>query len=223
MVLALLSTVKAWSAPEVSTRITGGNLAFYSNENCTNWLNDDGISSLQPGTTIYFKVFADVNHTLKGVTADAFTIDVSIGTGAAESRGIRRIPINPTLSVTATATAGVYQFDLVDAKMTIVAELPARTPLASVKYLDINGTEQTATNVYPLDGTETEIGNQDETRWYVVTSETPAYPEGLYLYGDVNIILADGATMAFGTAQNRVSYAIYGDGKAVAFYTQSRG
>ena len=92
-----------------------------------------------------------------------------------------------------------------------------------VNYINENGEEQTAIGVTVLSDGSTTLG----AGWYVVSgtdTDTKITIEGtVTLSGDVNIILADGATMNIGTSINRISgNGIDGDG-TLTIYGQTKG
>ena len=92
-----------------------------------------------------------------------------------------------------------------------------------ITYIDENGEGQTANGVTVLSNGSTTLG----AGWYVVSgteTDTKITIKGtVTLVGDVNIILADGATMNIGTSINRISgNGIDGDG-TLTIYGQSGG
>ena len=64
----------------------------------------------------------------------------------------------------------------------------------NVKYIDANGNEQVANGVTVLDGSETTLGTDEATSWYVTKGDL-SYNCKLVLIGDVHLILADGTSM----------------------------
>ena len=103
-----------------------------------------------------------------------------------------------------------------------LAALTNTTLRLILPYLDENGTSQTCKNYYLLDGTETILGTPDKESWYAVQG-TINYSECIYLYGNVKIILADGATMTVGTTDSPIeNYGLYEHG-SLGIYAQSTG
>ena len=95
--------------------------------------------------------------------------------------------------------------------------------LDGITYIDENGEGQTANGVTVLSNGSTTLG----AGWYVVSgteTDTKITIKGtVTLVGDVNIILADGATMNVGTSSNRISgFGIDGDSN-LTIYGQSGG
>ena len=91
-----------------------------------------------------------------------------------------------------------------------------------VSYVDADGTTQTA-QAKALDGTETveENGGVNlAAGWYFVGTDI-AFGHSLNLYGDVNLILADGCTMSVTTTDNNKG--IYSYGRNLHIYGQSEG
>ena len=101
--------------------------------------------------------------------------------------------------------------------------------ITNVDYVDADGTlKNTATdgnddnkNIIVLTGKETQLGtNTSSKTWYVVNSANLNYSSTLYLYGDVRIILADGAKMSVTGTSGKP--AISG-GVGLTIYGQSAG
>ena len=109
------------------------------------------------------------------------------------------------------------------AAMTLAAVmLTATTAWAdteTISYIDANGQTQSVTATV-LDGTESNLGSNDATTWYVVNSDI-SHSGKIDCRGNVNIILVDGKTM---TTSNNGNYCIWGDnGSTLTIYGQSLG
>ena len=76
-------------------------------------------------------------------------------------------------------------------------------PPIEVTYLDENRDEQSAMAV-PLTGNEEYLGQYGKESWYFACG-TLNYTQTLTLYGDVHLILADGAVMSIGSEAEPVS------------------
>jgi hypothetical protein len=87
-----------------------------------------------------------------------------------------------------------------------------------VPYLDENGEQQFCVEYIALDGTETELGIEDEETWYVVNSDV-SYTN-LGINGDVHLILVDGKTMSAQCESNFGAIMGYAD---LTIYGQSQG
>ena len=121
-VLGLLLAMPALAVNVVVDKSAGGTLAFYRDETC-----QISVSDFLPGEDIYIKANADADHTVFGMTPDNFAITVTSGTGAADApRRRANIGINPTLSVTATNTPGVFALSIPKANLHISATFPER-------------------------------------------------------------------------------------------------
>ena len=95
----------------------------------------------------------------------------------------------------------------------------------SVPYIDENGERQLCLqgNYTLLEGTETSLGTAGQETWYVADG-TRNYSQTITLYGDVHLILKDGAVMNVGTEQQPISgeYGI-GENGSLHIYGQSAG
>ena len=92
---------------------------------------------------------------------------------------------------------GKATFPMPDADVSI-----SSVTIVSVAYLDENGDLQVAEDVNQLTGTETLLNSG----WYVVSTSI-SYSGTLRFSGDVHLILADGATMNFGTSDSYLGVA----------------
>ena len=88
----------------------------------------------------------------------------------------------------------------------------------STWYVDADGNTQT-TNATPLTGTENTLGTNNETTWYVVSSDI-SFDHQVKFYGDVRLILSDGKTM---TMTQTDAYKLCIDAYSLTIYGQSGG
>lgn len=112
----------------------------------------------------------------------------------------------------------IVTLDAATSSEAVLAAIPME-----VTYIDPTkpvGQQECTANAYILDGTETKLGSNGQTTWYVSnTPKSNAKPNGITftndvtLAGDVCIILADGSAM---TVQGSIS----GDGKSLYLYGQ---
>ena len=129
-----------------------------------------------------------------------------------------------------TASAGTINgstLTMPAADVTVSLALRSTHAAVPVSYVDAGGNTQTAQAI-ALDGTETDLGstetdlsNEEQKTWYFVGLPTVAFDHTLYLYGDVNLILADGCTMNV-TSSNDNGIGIEVDG-SLAIYGQTDG
>ena len=71
-----------------------------------------------------------------------------------------------------------------------------------ISYIDENGAEQTCIDYIVLTGEASTIGVDNETKWYVVSSDI-SFDHQITIFGDVRLILSDGKTMTVtATAEN---------------------
>ena len=205
-VLALLLSLPTWAIGVGSINdgtITGGHLYFYRDAKLTNLTRN-----YTGGEIVYIKATPDGIHTGIGVQ---FTVEKSLPSSAAQSRTLSDSGINMAEPVNVTAVEGrpgVYSFVMPEIYNVTVNATFADKPTTSAKYLDANGEEKTANNVYIIEGTEQKLGAIDKTTWWVVNSNVE-YTQILELLGDVHLILADGCKMNM-TVNNRFRYCISG-------------
>ena len=91
---------------------------------------------------------------------------------------------------TLSGTENPYTLTMPDQDVTVSPALRSTHVAVPVSYVDADGTKQTH-DAIALDGTENSLG----AGWYFVGLPTVAFDHTLHLYGDVNLILADGCTM----------------------------
>ena len=234
--LHLVLRLRGGNIEILKASIVGGSLDFYSNAECT---TTAVASDIKADNTIYIKATPDAIHTVTGMTANDFTITTSSGTGAAEApRRTSSIDMNPTVTVTATNTPGVFALTLPSANLTISTTFPKKAT-QKVNYIDAKGklhndangttpdTDDDCAEAYVLEGTETELGisgtdtnGQPYETWYVcttaVTENNPdglSYSNGLDINGDVHLILVDNSRMTVvGIYIRGVNFTIYGQG-----------
>ena len=116
---------------------------------------------------------------------------------------------------------GKCTFTMPDENVTVSATFGL--PTASVTYIDATGTERTANAaVLDTDGEAATLA----AGWYVVPADTTvSYRGTLTLGGDVNLILAKGATLNVGTSIHPIPSgdSIYGNSATLTVYGQSDG
>lgn len=204
------------------------------------------INSTLTDGIVYILAQPDFGYSGLGAT---ITAEKTIGSGEAQAR--RRTTGNdyPGISQTIAVTAvsghpGVYQFTMPTdgSNVTLSAKFKALTTNAeAISYRDEKGDTKTKAKgtVYVLDGMEFWLGKSEvnggntvsaidpdtgepyET-WYVCNADL-AYKDGLKLYGDVHLILADGKTM---TVNSQCDYDAIGgsnDNTHLTIYGQSSG
>jgi hypothetical protein len=86
-------------------------------------------------------------------------------------------------------------------------------------YVNAAGEQQLNVDAAAVTGSESSIGENNQTKWYVVTG-TVSFSETLGINGDVNLILADNAEMTI-TADDNGIYML--DNSSLTIYTQSHG
>ena len=185
----------------------GGELKFYHNSDCLENSDvqfDNGKSRYKLSSeeltdrTVYIKATPDLGYTIKDMT---ITYYESIGSDEAQAPSRRAPGVNQDIhTVTAVdGKIGVYCFQMPDNanNVTVTAEFKAKTNLTGVKFIDANGTEQatlSGTKVWVLDGAELFLGKSDQETWYVCNSDLD-YNHTLNIYGNLHLILGDGAEM----------------------------
>ena len=112
---------------------------------------------------------------------------------------LRRAAITLLLAVLTTATAWAQDTE-------------------PVSYIDADGNQQIVPATV-LTGSETELGSNGTTKWYVVNSDI-SYSGAINCYGNVNIILADGYTM---TVNNNDGIFGVGTNDILTIYGQTLG
>ena len=86
-------------------------------------------------------------------------------------------------------------------------------------YVNAAGEQQLNVDAAAVTGSESSIGENNQTKWYVVTG-TVSFSETLGINGDVNLILADNAEMTI-TADDNSIYML--ENSSLTIYTQSHG
>ena len=122
-----------------------------------------------------------------------------------------------------TASAGTISgstLTMPAADVTVSLALRSTGKLVEVSYVDAGGTAQKH-DAIALDGTESNLGTDDEETWYFVGLPTVAFDHTLELYDEVHLILADGCTMNV-TSSNDNGIGIEVDG-SLAIYGQTDG
>ena len=200
---------------------------------------DDATSDVI-GYRVYVRGDPDFGYTVKDMTVQAEVVS----TGAMQAR--RRASGDP---VTFEAgqfidvkkeSDGCYSFVMPKdplLSVSVTASFPEKDHLTQVPYIDEQGKTATtpaasgndpATKVYILDGTETSFGQEGETSWYIVQDEVNYTSSAPFpFYGDVHLILADGAAMNIETNDGGVIYltgsSIDYAGIGLTIYGQSTG
>ena len=88
-----------------------------------------------------------------------------------------------------------------------------------IAYIDVDGTTKACTNYTVLTGSEETL----DEGWYVADG-TISFDHGLEAFGDIHLILMDGAVMNIGTEEDPVSDdGIYADGHSISIHGQSTG
>lgn len=201
----------------------GGTLLFYSDAALEYpiELSETGQSEHLTSVTVYIKALTDAIHTLG---EDASFITVEKTQTASNIQAPRRtLDAGDYCEVTAVqGKAGVYQFTMPegeDINVSVTVTFPSKQT-ASVSYIKADGTQGTQT-AYELDGTETELGQDNEETWYVCMKDV-TFDHGLTLVGDVNIIIPDGKKLSVGTSDNGVSDICFTTGaNHLGFYGQA--
>ncbi|MCR5643815.1 MAG: hypothetical protein K6G32_10865 [Prevotella sp.] len=222
----------------------GGMLEFYNNANCTlEGDNDHEISYnefvpkswLNEARTVYIKALPDGIHSLaNGTEVLTITATPSVYAAARPRRTTQNIEVSAV-----EGKVGVYQFTMPEDRainVSITASFPTKaTNTAVLKYMTWFETnnilvdeEKAAGTVYILDGTETEIGVDGGDTWYLIpkglafTADRPTQ-DGNYLdcLGNVNIILADEASMNIGTETNPFNGNGFSGNGSISIYGQS--
>ena len=101
--------------------------------------------------------------------------------------------------------------------------VPSRAPAT---YIDADGVEQTAPLCITIDDTDPETYAFEDGGWYVVKSNVAFTNVALTVSGNVNLILADGATMTVTNATTSGQYRAgisVPDGKWLTIYGQREG
>ena len=121
---------------------------------------------------------------------------------------------------TLSGNANPYTLIMPDEDVTIGANYAA----TFVTYLDMDGNEQRCNDFITLTGTENSIGwTNGEEKWYVANGILN-YDHALNIFGDVHIILMDGAVMNLGTEDSNLSGSgIKANGHSISIYGQSTG
>jgi len=174
---------------------------------------------------VYIVAQPDFGYTGLGAT---ITAEKTTGSGNAQAR-LRAPGVGQTIAVTAVSGhPGVYQFTMPTdgSNVTLSAKFNTlSTNTADINYLDEKGASKTKNKgtVYVLDGTEYNLGVANGETWYVANGEL-SYGHTLSLYGDVHLILADGAKMNV-TTVNDYDAITYGSGTiatTLSIYAQSK-
>jgi predicted outer membrane repeat protein len=175
---------------------------------------------------VYIVAQPDFGYTGLGAT---ITAEKTTGSGNAQAR-LRAPGVGQTIAVTAVSGhPGVYQFTMPTdgSNVTLSAKFNTlSTNTAAINYLDEKGASKTKNKgtVYVLDGTEYNLGVANGETWYVANGEL-SYGHTLSLYGDVHLILADGAKMNVTTVNDydAITYGSVTIATTLSIYAQSKG
>jgi hypothetical protein len=227
--------------------VTGGTLTFYTDAACTDTkaitmtdgkssnLNSEDLTAVMDGDnvigyTVYIKAVPNYDYTLGAADNNGAVTFITAEQTTNIFQAPRRTQSDPTINVghdiavTATDERFVYSFVMPAsrANVTIHVNFPERTK-QSVKYIDVDGELKDSPEAYFIDGSETALGVPSQTTsWYVVPAGSVSYASSLPCVGNVNLILADGATMAIGTKANPVTgNGLYNDEGSISIYGQS--
>ena len=204
LLLALLSTTLAWGGNIATTSVTGGTIAYYSNETCTTGLDIDNVAA---GSTVYVKATPDAAHSFGIADADGKVtfITAQVTTSVFQSRRAGgTAPLGSFLDVWRVSD-GIYRLTMPD-DANLNVRVSAVFPNEELTtYLDANGQEQEVM-ARILTGTETEPLT---TGWYVADG-TINFTNTILVNGDIHIILKDNAVMNVGTEDSPVQTGIEG-------------
>ena len=209
--------------------VTGkGEVAFYTDAECTqqinfnngktdrlssNVMNEEVDGNNLLGYTIYIKAVPNYNYTFGAADDNGAVTFITAEKTTNVFQAPRRSSPDPTLNlgpgitVKATSERFVYRFTMPanGANVTIHVNFPERAK-QSVKYIDVDGELKDSPEAYFIDGSETALGVPGvETSWYVVPAGSVSYACSLPCTGNVNLILADGATMTIGSTTTFVT------------------
>ena len=222
----LVATGQTWAALTTGTSnnlfvepATGGTVTLYDNQGCTG----DPITNAKPGNTVYLKAVPDIIHGYP--TTSIITVEKIVDSGAAQSRGTRRISaitigLGEYVEVTAVGqNTGIFSFTMPDDGASV--SITVTFPDAPVSYINEAGQTVNTGNetVHILTGSETEL----DAGWYVAGG-TLDYSQPITLNGDVHLILHDGTVMNIGTEESPISGdGIIGTDRSFCIYAQSTG
>ena len=209
--------------------VTGkGEVAFYTDAECTqqinfnngktdrlssNVMNEEVDGNNLLGYTIYIKAVPNYDYTLGAADKDGAVTFITAEKTTNVFQAPRRTQADPTLNlgpgitVKATSERFVYRFTMPasGANVTIHMTFPERAK-QSVKYIDVDGKLKDSPAAYFIDGSETALSVPgDASPWYVVPAGSVSYACNLPCVGNVNLILADGATMTIGSTTTFVT------------------
>ena len=112
--------------------------------------------------------------------------------------------------------------------LTAVLTLTVQTAWASVTYLDANGVEKTCDNYNSFSScisgysTTVNVGATEQTTWYVVDEDLNLLNHPIYMYGNVNLILANGKKMTITDNEENLYYSInLANNSSLNIYSQS--
>ena len=210
--------------------VTGGTLTFYTDAACTDTkaitmtdgkssnLSSEDLTAVMDGDnvigyTVYIKAVPNYDYTLGAADDNGAVTFITAEKTTNVFQAPRRTQSDPTLNlgpgitVKATDERFVYSFVMPasGANVTVHVNFPERAK-QSVKYIDVDGELKDSPEAYFIDGSETALGVPGvETSWYVVPAGSVSYACSLPCTGNVNLILADGATMTIGSTTTFVT------------------
>ena len=194
---------------EYAIDFSGGRIGNLTSSDLTAVMDGDDII----GYTVYIKAVPNYDYTLGKADDNGAVTFITAEKTTNVFQAPRRTQSDPTLNlgpditVTATSERFVYSFVMPasGANVTIHVDFPKRAK-QSVKYIDVDGELKDSPEAYFIDGSETALGVPGvETSWYVVPAGSVSYACSLPCTGNVNLILADGATMTIGSTTTFVT------------------
>ena len=242
------------SSPSIYiTDLKGGELSLFTDEGCTKPINitenndgSIGTASLEgislTDRTVYIKAKPNFGYTLKGFSKESITIEKVAPAGAAQARTATRSdePAFATINVGAINVDGnisdpsIYSFDMPEeGDVVISATFPEKEYKTQVEYMDWDNDQkkfaptktEAGQNVYVLDGTETELGDENlGSVWYMVPEgDVVTYRKELKLIRTVRLILSDGQTMYFDIDNENECAISGGDDSQIEIFGQENG
>jgi hypothetical protein len=206
-----------------------GEVTFYTDANCEHAIDFSGgrngnltssdLTAVKDGENniigymVYIKAVPNYDYTLGKADDNGAVTFITAEKTTNVFQAPRRTSPDPTLNlgpditVTATSERFVYSFVMPasGANVTVHVNFPERAK-QSVKYIDVDGELKDSPEAYFIDGSETALGVPGvETSWYVVPAGSVSYACSLPCTGNVNLILADGATMTIGSTTTFVT------------------